>query len=349
MIHVAVTPHPAGAVYRIAAAGGIAVTVASAGATLMRIDAPDRHGRSGNVILGLDDIAAYPAAGGPGGDACMGGTCGRFANRIAGARFDLDGRTVRLAPNEGPNQLHGGPDGFHRRRWQGRVLADGVRLTLESADGDQGWPGRLTVAADFRLIDAETLAISYRARTDRPTHVNIVSHPYFNLDGAGDILGHRLSIAADTYLPIDAAALPAGPPRAVAGTPFDFRGPRAVGDAIDADDEQLRHGAGYNHCYLPAGTGLRPVAHLASTASGRTMTLSTDQPGLQFYSGNALSAAAGGFPDRAGFCLEAQAWPDAPNRPDAPSTRLDPGETYRSELRLRFGADGAVAVGRPAA
>jgi aldose 1-epimerase len=326
--------------FRVTARDGIAFTVATAGATLMRINAPDREGRMGNVILGLDDIAAYPAAGGTGGDACLGGTCGRFANRIAGARFMLDGVAVMLAANEGANHLHGGPDGFHRRPWSARVLADGVAMTLHSPEGDQGYPGALDVETQFRLVDPATLSIVHVARCDRPTHVNIVSHPYFNLDGADVIDAHMLSIDADAFLPIDAASIPRGAPRPVAGTPFDFRRPRAIGERIDAGDDQLRWGGGYNHCYVLAGDGVRPVARLSSPVSGRRMILSTDQAGLQFYSGNALSAAAGGFADRAGLCLEAQGWPDAPNRADAPSTRLDPGDTYRSELRLTFDTDG---------
>lgn len=326
--------------YRVTARDGIAFTVATAGATLMRIDVPDRDRRIGNVILGLDDIADYPAAGGAGGDACLGGTCGRFANRIAGARFTLDGVETMLAANEGVNHLHGGPDGFHRRQWSARALADGVAMTLHSPDGDQGYPGALSVETQFRLLDPATLSIVHVARCDRSTHVNIVSHPYFNLDGAGSIGGHMLSIDADAFLPIDAASIPRGAPRAVEGTPFDFRRPRAAGDRIDAGDDQLRWGGGYNHCYVLAGDRVRPVARLSSAVSGRRMTLSTDQAGLQFYSGNALSSAAGGFADRAGLCLEAQAWPDAPNRADAPPTRLDPGDTYRSELRLTFDGEG---------
>lgn len=329
------------AVFRLSAAGGIAVTVAELGATVMRIDTPDAGGRRANVVLGHDDIARYPAAGGAGVDAYLGGSCGRVANRVAGARVTIDGETYPLAANEEPNALHGGPDGFHRRLWHGEPLPDGVRLTLDSPDCDQGWPGRLRAEATVRLVAGDTVAIDYRATTDRPTHVNLVSHAYFNLDGDGhgDILDHRLEIAADHFLPIDASALPTGERRGVTGTPFDFRRSRPIRAPMCRTDDQLSSDHGYNHCYILPGEALRRVARLSSPRSGRWMALATDQPGLQFYDGFALRRGGSGFADRAGLCLEAQAWPDSPGRPDFPSTRLNPGDTYRSGLRLRFGVD----------
>lgn len=329
-------------VFRLSIAGGIAVTVAELGATLMRIDAPDRHRRHQNVVLGYDDIACYPAAGADGGDACLGASCGRVTNRISGASTVINGKHIVLAANEGPNQLHGGPDGFHRRLWHGEPLPDGVRFALDSPDGDQGWPGRLQATAEFRLVSNDTLTVSYRAATTRPTHVNLVNHPYFNLDGdaPGDILDHNLEIAAESMLPIDAAALPTGQRQSVANTPFDFRKPRVIRDAMRRSDAQLPADLGYNHCYILPGTGLRQVARLSSRRSGRWMTLATDQPGLQFYDGHALGRGGSGFADRAGLCLEAQAWPNSANQPGFPSTRLDPGGLYQSELQLRFGVDG---------
>ena len=336
------------AVFRIEAAGGIAVTVAELGATLLRIDAPDRRGRLANVLLGSDDISRYPAAGAAGADACLGATCGRVANRTAGARFTLDGCEHRLDENEPPNHLHGGRQGFGRRLWLGMATVDGVRLTLVSPDGDQGYPGTLEVTAEIS-VTADEVAIVYTARVDRPTHVNIVSHPYFNLAGdpAAGIVRHELAIAADAFLPIGPLALPEAP-CGVAGTPFDFREARAIGDGIDADDPQIRVADGYNHCFVlraPEAEGaLRPAAWLRSPESGRTMTLLTDQPGLQFYTANALKPSANAdaalrFGRRSGLCLEAQGFPNAANRPDFPSTRLDPGQEYRSELRLRFGVE----------
>jgi aldose 1-epimerase len=325
--------------FELRAACGVRVVVTDLGATLMRVDAPDRDGRVANVLLGYDAPGDYPAAGAPGDDAYMGATCGRYANRIAGATFSLDGVRYVLAANEGQHQLHGGPRGFHQAIWQVEH-ADAQRVTMRhhSPDGDQGFPGALDAAAEFSLSDDGELAIVYRATTTRATHVNLVSHGYFNLSGGRDatILDHELRIDAEAFLPIDAAAIPTGERRAVAGTAFDFTAPRRVGEAIDADDAQIVAGDGHNHNYVLRGEGIRPVAVLRDPGSGRTLTVATDQPGLQFYSGNGLGGA---FGRRAGLCLEAQAWPDSPNRADFPGTRLDPGATYRAETRLRFGVD----------
>ncbi|MEG3086929.1 aldose epimerase family protein [Sphingomonas sp. PB4P5] len=314
---------------------GVTVRLTNLGATLMAIETPDRAGRFANILLGYDDPSDYPAAGGPDPDAYLGATCGRFANRIAGAAFVLDGVHYPLSANEAPNHLHGGARNFHHAVWT-IVAADDrhVAMTLRSPDGDQGYPGALDAVADFSLADDGELAIVYTATTTRPTHVNLVSHGYFNLSGNphASILDHRLSIDSARILAIDAANLPTGERRAIAGSPFDFTVARPIGSRID--DDQLRHASGYNHNYLLDIAGVRPVARLDHPASGRTLTVSTDQPGLQLYSGNFLG---GRFPPRSGVCLEAQHWPDSPNRPDFPTTRLDPGDTYRSETRLRFG------------
>lgn len=338
-------------IFKLAASGGISVWVAELGATLLRIEAPDRSGRRANVILGDLDIGRYPAALGSSDDPRYGATCGRVANRTAGAAFELDGAIVALDRNEAPNHLHGGTDGYSRRLWDGRAIARGAELTLTSAHGDQGYPGTLEVAARFELIGPNELAITYHATTDRPTHVNIVSHPYFNLSGdpASTIADHELDIAAETFLPIDAMALPLAAPEPVAGTPFDFRQRRAVGAVIDADHAQLRDADGFNHCFIlsspPSADGLRHAAGLRCPATGRTLALLTDQPALQLYSGNALgpdrdeSARSLRFGRRTGLCLEAQAYPNAANRPDFPTTRLDPGGAYRSRLHLRFDVD----------
>ncbi|MFS0774396.1 aldose epimerase family protein [Sphingomonas sp. 1P08PE] len=326
----------------LASPGGVAVTLTDLGARLTRIDAPDRDGRNARVLLGFDRVEDYAAEAGQGSGVYLGATCGRVANRIAGAAFELDGTRYPLAANEGANQLHGGPIGFDRVIWR-VVEADRARIVLchDSPDGDQGYPGALAVTATFTLSADGELAIVYQATTTRPTHVNIVSHGYFNLSGVDGttIADHRLRLAADAYLPVDDAAIPTGERRVVAGTPFDFTRPRTIGEAWsdkagEGDDPQIRLGRGYNHNLCLSGTGLREVAWLDHPASGRTLTLSTDRPGLQLYSGGWLS---GRFPRHGGLCLEAQDWPDACNRPDFPATRLDPGMTYRSETRLRFG------------
>ncbi|TKD51837.1 aldose epimerase family protein [Sphingomonas baiyangensis] len=317
-------------------AGGIRVTLASLGATLLAIEAPDRAGTMANVILGDADPARYPAGGADAPDAYLGATCGRVANRIRDARFALDGVMHRLAANEGRHQLHGGPDGFHRRIWRATRLARGVRMRLVSGDGDQGYPGALSATATFALLDPHTLLIAYRARTDRPTHVNLVTHPYFNLagDGEGAIDDHVLGIAAQRFLPIDAEALPTGAEVEVAATPFDYREPRQI-DAARA----------YNHCLLidgPPGR-VRPAATLHDPVSGRTLHLATDQPGLHFYSGDWIDGGLATRPGRprfgarSGLCLEAEGLPDAANLPHLRSTRLDPGGVYRSRTLLRFG------------
>jgi aldose 1-epimerase len=316
---------------------GVTVRLTDYGARLTRIDAPDRDGRRTRVLLGFDRLAEYLVEAAAGGGAYLGATCGRVANRIAGAAYMLDGQRYPLAANEGANQLHGGPDGFDRVWWD-VVEVEPMRVVMHhhSPDGDQGHPGALDITASFALTDAE-LTIVYTATTTRPTHVNLVSHGYFNLSGRADapIGDHRLRLAADRFLPVDAAQLPTGEPRGVAGTPFDFTRPRLLADAMAADDPQLRLGRGYNHNVCLTGAGLREVAWLDHPGSGRTLTVSTDRPGLQLYSGGWL---AGRFAADSGLCLEAQDWPDACNRPDFPSTRLDPGRTYRSEVRLRFGA-----------
>ncbi len=321
------------------APNGVTVRLTNLGATLMAIETSDRSGRFANILLGYDDPSDYPAAGGPDPDAYLGATCGRFANRIAGAAFVLDGVRYTLSDNESPNHLHGGARNFHHALWT-IVAADDrhVKMTLHSPDGDQGYPGALDASADFSLADNGELAIVYTAQTTRPTHVNLVSHGYFNLSGDPhrSILDHLLRIDSTQILAIDAANLPTGERLAIAGSPFDFTVARPIGARIDDDDDQLRHAGGYNHNYLLDMGGVRPVARLEDPTSGRTLTISTDQPGLQFYSANFLG---GRFAPRSGICLEAQHWPDSPNRPDFPITRLDPGATYRSETRLRFGVD----------
>lgn len=314
--------------------------VSDLGATLMRIVAPDRDGRLADVLLGHDHPGDYPAGGAPGSDARMGGTCGRFANRIAGAAFTIDGKRHRLAVNDGPNHLHGGPRAFHQAIWRvAQAGHRGVTMRHHSPDGDQGYPGALDATATFALDDDGELAIVYEARTTRPTHVNLVSHGYFNLSGSAGttMLDHLLRIGATHMLEIGADSIPTGRLLPVADTAFDFTSPRPIGERIDAADAQIARGDGYNHNYVLRGQGLREAATLHHPTSGRMLTVATDRPGLQLYSGNALDGA---FIRREGVCLEAQAWPDSPNRASFPPTRLDPGATYRSETRLRFSVAG---------
>jgi aldose 1-epimerase len=326
-------------------ADGFEAGIITFGAALQSLQAHDRDGRSEDVVLGHDDFASYLAA-----RRFFGATIGRYANRIAGARFMLDGTLVQLEANNGANTLHGGHQGFDRKLWRIDELAEEPEprlvLSYSSADGEGGFPGRLDARIIYRISGPSELSVAFEATTDRPTLVNLTNHSFFNLDGARsgtDILGHSLQIAADRYLAVDDGAIPLpGPPRPVEGMPFDFRAPHIIGARIRQNDEQLRRGRGYDHnfCLMPGG-GVRLAARVESSRSGRVLELSTNQPGLQFYSGNFLDGSAVGKGSRLyrqsdALCLEPQTWPDTPNRADFPSARLDPGQLYRHETLYRF-------------
>jgi aldose 1-epimerase len=324
---------------------GIAVRLCTYGGIIVNWLAPDRTGRPGDVVLGYDTLDGYLRR-----NPYFGCLVGRYANRIAGARFTLDGTEYRLAANNGANSLHGGLRGFDKVVWRPEVLAGPagpvLRLTHLSPDGAEGFPGNLHVTADHTLDDDGGLRIELSATTDRPTIVNLTQHTYFNLAGGGDVLGHQAQIFADRFVPIDAEFIPCGGPHTVAGTPLDFRQPTAIGARIDADDAQLRHGLGYDHTFVPgqpAGT-LARMARVTDPASGRTLEVSSTAPGVQFYSGNFLDGTIAGkggcaYGRRHGFCLEPGVFPDSPNRPDFPSAVLRPGETYRHTLIYRVGVE----------
>lgn len=330
---------------------GFEARIITYGAALQGLVAPDADGVCDDVLLGHDDVAGYLAH-----RQYFGATVGRYANRIANARFVLDGQTIRLNPNDGPHALHGGPDGFDRRLWQITKVEEGaqpaVTLLYVSADGEENYPGRLDVRVTYRLTGPTELSVELVAKTSRPTVVNLTNHSFFNLDGVSahtDILDHRLTIAADHFLAIDESAIPLpGPPRAVAGTPFDFREAAAIGARIRAADQQLRNGRGYDHnyCLRDAG-GLRLAARLEAPRCGRVMELLTNQPGLQVYSGNYLDGTKGGkgrlHRQSDAICLEPQLWPDAPNREDFPSPRLSPDQTYKHNIVYRFSTTGVRA------
>jgi aldose 1-epimerase len=332
--------------YTLTNAHGVRVRIMTYGATIVSLEAPDRAGRVQNIVLGFDTLAPYLA-----GVPYFGATVGRYANRIAAGRFVLDGKTYQLARNNGPNSLHGGTRGFDKRIWSAEPLPAaaglGLRLTYVSAAGEEGYPGELTVHVTYRLQADDTLAIQYEARTTAATPINLANHSYFNLSGDPHtpVLGHTLTIAAARYTPVDATLIPTGELRPVAGTPFDFRAPHAIGSRIDAADDQLRLGHGYDHNWVldDAGHGV-PVraAVLSDPVSGRTLEIRTTQPGLQFYSGNFLDGKPAGsgsvFAYRTGLCLETQHFPDSPNHPAFPGTILRPGETYSEKTVLVFGA-----------
>ncbi|KQO71283.1 aldose epimerase [Methylobacterium sp. Leaf87] len=322
------------------ARGRLTVRILDYGGIVSAIETPDRTGRRTNVVLGAMDLAGYEAS-----DAHFGALIGRYANRIAHGRFSLDGQVHDLPRNEGDNTMHGGPAGFDRKVWRVES-ATGTDLTLahRSPDGDQGFPGTLDVRVTYALPDDETLSITYAAETDRPTVLNLTNHSYFNLagEGAGDALDHVVGIAADAYLAVDADQIPTGERCAVAGTPFDFRTPTALGARIRAADRQLIRGHGYDHTFVLRGAGgLRTVATAHDPSSGRHLTVATTQPGLQLYTANMLDGTAtgsGGGLYRAGdaVCFEAQGFPDAPNHPDFPSTVLRPGESFSAVTTYRF-------------
>lgn len=309
---------------------GLTATVIQYGARLTALEVPVAAGAR-NVALGFESLPPYLADG-----AHLGAVAGRYANRIAGGRFTLDGREYALSVNNGPNTLHGGEVGFAHVVWAAEPDGDGLLLTNVSPDGDQGFPGRLATRVRYRL-QSGALVIDYEARTDAPTVLNLTHHAYFNLAGAGTILDHEISIAADRYLPVRDDLIPTGEVRPVAGTPFDLRHMTRIGDRISQDDPQLKLGGGFDHCFVLADAphpSVQPAARLA--AEGIVMEVLTTEPAVQFYSGNFLSGQP--FAWRTGLCLETQHFPDSPNEPAFPSTVLRPGETFWSRTVYRFGA-----------
>jgi aldose 1-epimerase len=333
-------------IYTLGHAAGMRVRILNFGCIIASLEVPDRRGRMASVVLGLDSLAGYATR-----SPHFGAIAGRFANRIAGGRFAIDGILYRLETNAGPNAMHGGPKGFHKVIWEAEPGAgESLRLRYLSPDGDQGYPGNLAVDVVYS-IDADTaLRIDYTAATDRPTVVNLTNHSYFNLagEGSGGVLGHVVSIEADQFTPADATQIPTGELRSVRGTPFDFTRPTAVGERIREDDEQLLIAHGYDHNWVlrpaPAG-GLRPVARAYEPTTGRVLDVMTDRPGLQLYSANGLNGSLVGPSGRSyrqsdGLCFETQGFPDAPNQPGFPSAVLRPGERFASTTVFRFSTDG---------
>ena len=329
-------------IYKLTNAHGVEARFITYGATLVSLTAPDRSGKLANIVLGFDSLEKYVAAGVP----YYGATVGRYANRIAKARFALDGKTYQLAANDGPNTLHGGKRGFDKRIWQAAEIpaaqGGGVRMTLVSADGDEGYPGEVTAQVVYKLDDHDNLEIDYHVTTTAPTPVNLANHAYFNLTGdpANTVLDHVVTINADRFTPVDATLIPTGELRPVAGTPFDFRTPHAVGARIGADDEQLRLGRGYDHNWVlnTAGAGMTLAATVTEPRSGRSLEVRTTQPGVQFYTGNFMDGKPSGvgsvYAYRTGLCFETQHFPDSPNHPAFPSTILRPGQVYSQKTIL---------------
>jgi aldose 1-epimerase len=313
------------------------------GAHLVSVEAPDRNGVKEDVVLGFDDLSGYEAL----ASHYMGATVGRYGNRIARGTFSIGGNIYHLPLNNNGNTLHGGTVGFDRKVWSARAVANGVELTLVSPDGDMGFPGELTVHVRYTL-EGDSLRIAYAATTTKATVVNLTNHSYFNLagNGRGTILNEIVTINADSYIPVDALHIPTGEIAPVAGTPFDFRKPVAVGARMDDANEQLQMANGYDHNYVlnkdAGGRGAQLAARVLDPGSGRTLTVLTTEPGVQFNSGNSLDGSQVGrfgarYVRHAGLCLETQHFPDSPNHPDFPSTVLLPGKTMRSTTVFIFG------------
>ncbi|WP_294599568.1 aldose epimerase family protein [uncultured Rikenella sp.] len=329
--------------YTMTNGNGASVQLTNYGAAIVGVTVPDRDGRMADVVLGYDRWQSYVADG-----PAMGKSVGRYANRIAKGTFALDGTTYKLAVNNGPNHLHGGPTGFANRLWEGRVEGDRVVFGYHSADGEEGYPGALYVEACYDWDDDNRLEITYYARVEgKATIVNLTNHVYFNLDGhdAGSVLGHTLTLKASRYLPTDDTAIPLAAPEApaqVEGTPMDFRTPHAIGERIGEPFQQLVWGKGYDHCWV-IDDNSRPAAELYSPESGRFVEVTTTQPGIQIYTGNWLSGCPQSknpnysYSDRDGVAMECQAFPDSPNRADFPSVVLRPGEIYEQHIVYRFG------------
>jgi len=323
---------------------GMEAHIATYGGIVTALTAPDRRGQYADVVLGfdkLDDYIAHPAP-------FFGAMVGRYANRIAHAQFTLDGVIYNLVANDGPNALHGGPVGFDKVVWQvsqADIGPKGPRLVLmhTSPDGDQGYPGALRVTATYTLQEDDALRLDYAATTDRDTIVNLTQHSYFNLRGHGDVLGHLLQINADRYTPVDDTEIPTGELRPVAGTPFDFRQPTAIGAHIDDADPQIRIGHGYDHNWVlrKSAGALGLAATVYEPETGRVLEVSSSAPGLQFYSANGLDGSLKGkggatLARRSGLALEAESYPDSPNQPKFPSVILKAGKTYHNTIVFRF-------------
>lgn len=330
---------------------GMTARVIAYGAILQSLEVPDRDGRSGDIVLGFDDLQSYVDK-----SPYFGASIGRYANRIASGQFSLDGKTYTLAKNDGPNSLHGGASGFDMKLWQIVDAQDGspasVTLAYTSADGEEGYPGTLHVTATYALHDVNELHVTYHATTDRATIVNLTNHSYFNLAGATSchsILDTMLTIPADETTPVGATLIPDGRFASVDGTPFDFRSPARIGARIrDGRDTQLMFGRGYDHNFVivrAPTADLHLIARVEDPRTGRAMELLGNQPGVQFYSGNYLDGTLAGKGGRVyrqsdALCLEPQLFPDTPNQPAFGSARLDPGQTYINRIVYRFSTAG---------
>lgn len=328
--------------YTLVNAKGSKVKVINWGGVITECWVHDKQGKLGDVVLGFETLEPYLH-----NRPFFGALVGRVGNRIANAAFVLDGITYKLAANNGTNNLHAGPEGFEKKAWSAIAFENesgpGLILELTSEDGDQGFPGNLSVKVIYQLTHDNELITAFQAVTDKATPVNLTQHSYFNLAGEGDILNHRLQIFADYFTPVDSAQIPLGELAPVADTAFDFRKPHLIGERINRDDTQLNIGAGYDHHYVINNNAYKTLtlaARVEEDTSGRVLEMFTQEPGVQFYSGNALDGSLTGkgktYYQRTGFCLEPQHFPDSPNQPQFPSIILRPGAEYKTRTVFKF-------------
>jgi aldose 1-epimerase len=330
--------------YILSNKNGMEAAITNYGATLVSLKVPDRQGKLADVVLGYDNLEGYVSD-----KSYLGVTVGRYANRIGHARFTLDGKTYQLAKNDSDNTLHGGAVGFNKQLWDAKEVPgeQAVRFHYLSKDGEENFPGNLSVQVTYALTDANELKIDYAATTDKDTVLNLTNHAYYNLkgQGQGDILQHQLTLHADRFTPVDAGLIPTGELRAVQGTPFDFTAAHTIGERINHNDEQLKLGRGYDHNFVLNGKmgTLRPAAQVYEPTTGRMMDILTTEPGIQLYSGNFLDGTIHGkagkvYNHRYAFCLETQHFPDSPNQPQFPTTELKPGQRFHSTTVMKFSA-----------
>jgi aldose 1-epimerase len=333
--------------YTLTNSNGLEVRATNFGGIIVSVRTPDKQGRMDDIVLGFDDLQGYLD-----NKPYFGAIIGRYANRIAAARFTLDGVQYSLAANNGPNSLHGGIKGFNKVVWSAEPFENstgvGLIFTYTSKDGEEGYPGNLRAKVTYTLTDQNELTFDYEAMTDKATPVNLTQHSYFNLagDGRGDILGHELTLNADRFTPVDKNLIPTGELRAVKNSPLDFTKSTRIGSRINDKDEQLVLGHGYDHNFVIHRTDPGPVlaAHLREPQTGRVLDVYTTEPGVQFYSGNFLDGTITGkqghvYKQRFGLALEPQHFPDSPNHPEFPSTILRPGQVYQSRTVYKFSVE----------
>jgi aldose 1-epimerase len=327
---------------------GVEARIMNFGGIVVSLKTPDRKGELADIVLGYDNVKGYE-----GDTAFFGALIGRYGNRIAKGQFTLNGKTYQIPLNDGPNALHGGPNAFNKKVWTAKDISTHstpmLQLTYLSKDGENGFPGNLNVQVTYSLTSNNELRIDYAATTDKDTVLNLTNHSYFNLkgEGQGDILQHEVRLNANKFTPVDATLIPTGELKNVQATPFDFRKSTAVGARINEDDQQLKYGWGYDHNWVLNGMGagqLVIAARVHEATTGRVLEVLTDQPGVQFYTGNHMDGTIRGkggkvYPKRGGLCLETQHYPDSPNHPAFPSTELKPGQKFHSTTIYKFGVE----------